>query len=227
MNLMKSMLTALIALTLLGCGGAVVNEGDPGWIVSMMSRGPCTSISGIYQDKGLLFTQFVDSSVSYSRPKFSVTRGFGKNVPQKPLSADELKRIGAISGKQIVAAQMKNYAEQREKFNSTALTKIENTSNGLRVTLYGGDGEPFSQSDIATGHPDVGCSANENLVLRESSRAGGSELTPGEASVSEVIFSKSNDGSLEVRRWSRNWVRTMQQPPSKKTEAVLSFPPAR
>jgi hypothetical protein len=227
MKFIKWISPVLIAWALVGCGSSVVREGNPNWVVPLDSHMPCNSIVGIYQDRGLLFRQFVDSSTNHSRSKFSVTQGFGRNIPQRPLSLEELRQLGAISGNQVTAAQMKNYAEQRERFTSTARTKIENTPSGIRVILYGGDGLPYSQSDIAMGHPDVGCDTAGRLILRESSRTGGAELTPGEADVSEMIFEKSSSGSLEVHRWSRNWVRTMQQPPTKKTESVLSFPPVQ
>ncbi|RST52115.1 hypothetical protein [Variovorax sp. MHTC-1] len=217
----------VVVLSLLGCGSAVVREGNPLWQVPIMSQGKCESIAGRYLDKGLLSRQFVDSSINASRVKFSVATGFGRSVPQIPLGPAELRGMNAISDNQITAAQMKNYAAQRKKFDENAVAQIVEIQGGLEVVLYGGDGLPYQKIIVSSAHPDVGCDKERRLVLRESSRMGGAELTPGAARVSEIVFTKLSDGSLEVRRWSRNWVRTMQRPPAKETQAIFLFPPLR
>jgi hypothetical protein len=215
-----------VILSLSGCGSAVVREGDPLWKIPILFQGKCESIAGKYLDKGLLSRQFVDSSINASRVKFSVTTGFGRSVPQIPLGSAELRSMNAISDNQIIAAQMKSYAAQRKKFDENAVTQIVEIQGGLEVVLYGGDGLPYQKIIVSSVHPDVGCDKDRRLVLRESSRTGGAELTPGEARVSEIVFTKLSDDSLEVRRWSRNWVRTMHRPPTKATQAILLFAPS-
>ncbi|SCK21866.1 hypothetical protein VAR608DRAFT_1688 [Variovorax sp. HW608] len=192
-------------LSTASCGTAVIREGDPLWKVPIVSRENCLSIDGNYSGKGLFFRQFDDSSINYSAPKFSTFVRYERRI--SPLDA-------------------KDPREQRKLFDANSFVEVRKISSGMEITLYGGDKLPYEGRRISFDHPNVGCDASGNLVLREFSRVGGAELTPRQAHASEVVFHKLQDGSLEVHRWRRNWIKTMRSPPRKENQVTLIFEPA-
>ncbi|WP_431276019.1 hypothetical protein ACQ858_07005 [Variovorax ureilyticus] len=198
----STLIASLIVLG--GCGRAVIQEGDPLWRVPIFFQGNCASIDGKYADNGLLFRQFNDTSINYSTSKFSTSVKYDRR---------------------IVPFGEKNPRDFQKAFDANAFVEIRKTPSDLEVTLYGGDKIPYEGRRISFSHPNVGCDASGNLVLREFSRHGGAELTPGEADASEAVFRKLEGGSLEVHRWGRNWVRTMQSPPRKESQTILTFQP--
>jgi hypothetical protein len=194
------------ALAFNGCRSAAISEGDPLWKIPILSKNNCNSIEGKYFDKGLLETQFVDSSMFPGKSKYS----YGVSYRKSPYEG----------------LPHKEFHEVLRKFNENAVTQVRKVAEGWEVSLFGGDGVLYGKNIVLIEHQNVGCEIGGNLVLRKFSLIQGGEGSAGNAYASEVMFRKLNDGTLQVQRLSREWVSTMRRPPQSETRTTLSFAPA-
>lgn len=193
----------LTSFAIFGCA-SVIQEGDPMWRIATSKAKACNPVDGRYLDGGLLFEKLTDSSTRRKLgEKFSITEGF-RSFPYVGLpSAD--------------------FIEERRRFNRAANTKINRTAEGWEVLLYGGDELLYAKTTILFSSEYVGCDSNNSLVLREFSIASGSEGTGGTVRATERIIEKTENGSLRIKEITRQWSRTMNSPPNRETEKILTF----
>ena len=206
------------------CVGAI-HAGDPLWKIPIVAHENCGTIDGRFRDKGELYKSLIDSSIEPSGEKFSRIQGF-KKIPDFPLTPDELKKLNAVSDRQILVAQRKNSTRQRQKFYESAVTQIKKSADGFEASLFGEDEALYAKIRILSGHRRVGCDTDGRLVLREFSINQGGEGVRGSAWARETSFERTKTGALEVHRLSRDWTATMERPPNSETEQILIFPPA-
>lgn len=188
-----------IAIGLAGCYTGKIDISDPKWQLSAQPSWICKSIDGSYIERvHLLARQFQDP---YHPPRPPGEARYSEGVKLNPIPRNVKTGEMAVD--------------------------IHQTGQGWEIQLRGTDGAIYSKTSVLKDHPDVGCDENGNLILRSFRARWGAELTAGTAHASERRFRRLADGSLEVFRVDREWVRSMNQAPKQSTEITLVFSPAR
>ncbi|MCL2459307.1 MAG: hypothetical protein FWF31_10805 [Desulfobulbus sp.] len=228
----RSLLVVALLLALLGCMMELFHSGDPLWRAPIVSQTECRSIDGRYLDKGKLYDSSSGSPGTRPEEKFWSIKLINKVPLTRSVSLDELKKIlppdeiKKMTDAELYALPHKYLEEQQRKFDSTAITEIRKSQDGWNVSLFGGDGTLYVINSIFRKHHNVGCDANGRLVLREFKIAGGPGV-PKTGHAHETTFEKKKDGSLEMRKFHREWLRTMAEPPRREREESFNFPPVQ
>ncbi|MCL2459308.1 MAG: hypothetical protein FWF31_10810 [Desulfobulbus sp.] len=216
--------------TLAGCPGFI--RGNPLWQAPIVSQTECRSIDGRYLSKGKLFGNFSSSAGTRPEEKYWSKKSINEIPVIRSISLDKLKEtlppdeIKKMTDSELRALPGKYLNEQQRKFDSVAITEITKTQDGWDVALFGGDGTLYVINSISGKHPNAGCDANGRLVLR-GFYVTGSPGTPISGHAYETVFEKKNDGSLEMRKFYRVWLRTMAEPPRRESEESFNFPPVQ
>ena len=227
MNICLRFLLIVIVVSLVGCRTFDPHRViDSPWNPSVLSKEGCPDLDGKYRGEALdkLFQLF--ARWDYAQNRWDTTA---------PLTVVEHREKPYITYHNLPYGGVGVMADSIKKkiFESHAITMIQQHGRNMDVVLMDDAGVEYSTMTLKLDHPQieypcVGC-CNGALVYRNIS-VSGSEGARGYVETFETEFRKLSDGSLQVTRRTKSWVRSgltgKATGEPRESSTVELFPPA-